>query len=146
MVLMFTTRHAPVTPPMKEKSRAFISLPTSSVGLTLSILNSFIELRSSVYPGEPPRPRPLDGRVSATRNLVVPKKPGPTRTVIPPWQARSTRRGPRRRGLSRPVSASTSLPLPSCFLPLQGEGWGDGQWLRVYKGAARRPPRGAAAC
>ena len=69
MVLMFTTRHAPVTPPMKEKSRAFISLPTSFVGLTLSNLNSVIELRSSIYPGEPLRPRPLDGRVSATRNL-----------------------------------------------------------------------------
>jgi len=37
MVLMFTTRHAPVTPPMKEKSRAFISLPTSFVGLTLAL-------------------------------------------------------------------------------------------------------------
>src|SRR5262244_2714973 len=33
---------------------------------TRSILNCVIELRSSVYPGEPRRPRPLDVRVSAT--------------------------------------------------------------------------------
>src|SRR5215813_1154871 len=35
------------------------------IGLTLSILNCVIELRSSVYPGDPLRPRPLDARVSA---------------------------------------------------------------------------------
>src|SRR5215475_884201 len=42
-----------------------VHLLSPVVRRTLSILNCVIELRSSVYPGEPLRPRPLDVRVSA---------------------------------------------------------------------------------
>src|SRR5215470_5599282 len=51
-------------------------------GLTASISNCVIELRSSVYPGEPLRPRPLDVRVSATlQNAPTPMGPDTQRDV-----------------------------------------------------------------
>src|SRR5215470_17823674 len=49
--------------PSRPMSTRTLSVP--AMRRTLSILNCVIELRSSVYPGDPLRPRPLDARVSA---------------------------------------------------------------------------------
>ena len=55
---------------------------SAAVCITLSILNCVIELRSSVYSGEPLRPRPLDVRVSVTlQNAPTPMGPDIQREV-----------------------------------------------------------------
>jgi len=45
----------------EQPERSESRLMETPIGLTLSILNCVIELRGSVYPSEPLRPRPRDG-------------------------------------------------------------------------------------